>query len=417
VETQLLYARIELQFGVNMSFVMPLVTPTGAKRSDYPTGELLGIVSGANVTYYTQDDFFMESPPAALCTTILSTPVVLSSRFMGLHQRTDAFGLNANIGVNRSHDQAPRWSNMNPSNGVFADAGLGAWLTASKARGAETIYTFMGTPTWASARPVEGNDPYGTPGGMAEPANISTLSSFVTWLMTNYGSQIDYLEVWNEPKYRTDINSFFSGTPAKLAEMARAINLAAKAIKPTVKIIGIAVADCTNTDTLPAGSSNSGVQITNLFLSASDGNGGLGKDWIDILSFHGYTSSPNLSVFNGSKTLIDNMKTANGVSALPIWDTEFNYINPDFGLYTGSETARTRALVRLIIMKIVIGFERVLPYAMAGSGSLRVLGTQDAVDEWNRWCNILNGATVSRINRIGTNGQLACVINGQNYLI
>lgn len=400
-----------------MTFTIPITTPTGAKRSDYPTGELYGVTSGSNYLYYTQDDLFMDGLPAALGSNLLNTPVVLSSRFMGLHQRTDAFGLSASIGTNRGHDQAPQWADCNPLIGVFTDAGLGAWLTASKARGAETVYAIFSTPTWASARPTESDPLYGNLGGRAEPASMASLSAFVTWLMTNYGSQIDYLEVWNEPKYNTTGSSFYSGTPAKLAEMARTINLAAKAIKPTIKIIGIAVADCTGTDTLPAGSSNSGVQITNLFLSASDGNGGLGKDWIDILSFHSYATSPNLSAFDGSKTLIDNMKTANGVSSMPIWADEFNYFNPDFGLYTGSETARTRALIRLCVRKIPIGFNRVMPYAMAGSGTLRVLATQESVNEWNRWCNILNGATVSRINRVGTNGQLACIINGQNYLI
>jgi hypothetical protein len=400
-----------------MTFTIPITTPANARRSDYPSGEILGVTSGANILYYTADDLFMDSLPAVLGSNLLNTPLVLSSRFMGLHQRTDAFGLNASIGTNRSHDQAPQWADCNPSSGVFVDAGLGAWLTASKNAGSETIYTIFSTPTWASARPAESDPLYGNLGGRAEPANMSTLSSFVTWLMTNYGSQIDYLEVWNEPKYNTTASSFYSGTPAKLAEIARTINLAAKAIKPTVKIIGIAVADCTGTDTLPAGSSNSGVQITNLFLSASDGNGGLGKDWIDIISFHSYATSPNLSAFDGSKTLIDNMKAANGVSSMPIWADEFNYIGPDFGLYTGTEVARTRALIRLCVRKIPIGFERIMPYAMAGSGNLRVLGTQESVNEWNRWCNILNGATVTRINRVGANGQLACIINGQNYLI
>lgn len=401
-----------------MTFTIPITTPTGAKRSDYQTGEILGVTSGANILYYTADDLFMDGLPAALGTNLLNTPIVLSPRFMGLHQRADAFSLNASIGTNRSHDQAPRWSRINTANGIFNDLGLGAWLAASKARGAETIYTIFSTPTWASARPSELDPLYGDLGGRAEPANMTSLASFVTWLMTNYGDLIDYLEVWNEPKYNTTGSSFYSGTPAKLAEMARTINLTAKAIKPSIKILGVAVADCTGTDTLPAGSSNSGVQITNLFLSASDGNGGLGKDWIDILTFHSYASgSPNLSQFDGTKTLIDNMKAANGVTSMPIWANEFNYISPDFGLYTGSEVSRTRALIRLCVRKIPIGFDRLMPYAMAGSGTLRVLATQESVDEWNRWCNILNGATVSRINRVGTNGQLACVINGVTYLI
>lgn len=400
-----------------MTFTIPINTPANARRSDYPSGEILGVQSGANILYYTQDDFFMDGLPAALGTNLLNTSTVLSSKFLGLHIKAeDIVPSGLIVGTNRSTDQAPKWNDCNPSSGVFVDAGLGAWLTASKNAGAETIYTIYLTPTWASARPSESDPLYGVLGSRAEPASMATLAAFVTWLMTNYGDLIDYLEIRNEPKYNTTASSFYSGTPSTLAQEARIVNITAKAIKPTVKIIGIAVADCTGTDTLPAGSSNSGVQITNLFLSASDGNGGLGKDWIDILSFHSYATSPNLSAFDGSKTLINNMKTANSVSAMPVWGTEFSYISPDFINYTGAGASRMRALIRLVLMNLVIGFERAIPYAYAQL----TLGWQKdpaANAEWNKWAAILNGATVTRINRIGANGQLACVINGQNYLI
>lgn len=366
---------------------------------------------------YNADDLFGASLLAGMGTVLLSGSVVLDQKYMGLHCTASDAG-KATISTARAHDQAPQWKAMNPSNGVYTDAGMGAWLDAMKANGADTIVTIFGTPTWASARPAEGADQYGTPGGKAEPSNMTYLSDYVTWLMTTYGSKIDYLEVWNEPKYSySKPGSYFSGTPAKLAEMAKAINVAAKAVKPTVKIMGVGATGVTFTDGLAAGTSNSGVDITKYFLDASDGAGGFGKNWIDIISVHTYDHSGtnNLANLDAVKGLISTIKTSSGVAGMPVWSSEFGYITPEFQYYVGPSAARIAALVRYVLMHVVMGMDRCVLYAYGSTMGWQKDPACDA--EWTRWAKILNGATVSRINRVGANGQLACVINGANYLV
>lgn len=393
-----------------MSTTLAITPAAGTKYSDQPVG-LAGVQSSSSLfTLYQNDDLFSTSIPAQLGTNLLSTPVVLSAKSIGLHI-TAADSTKVNFNIARSHDMAPRWNQMNTSSGVFVDAGLGAWLTAMKAAGAEVIYTIFGTPTWASARPAEGGDPYGVPGGIAEPASMSTLSAFVTWLMTNYGNLIDYLEVWNEPKYSIGNASYFSGTPSKLAEMAKTINQAAKAVKPGIKILGVG---CTGVLYTGAGS---GIDYTNQFLAASDGGAGFGKDWIDILTVHTYAhdGANDIRALKNTKGYIDGIKSSNGISSKEVWSTEYSYITPDFSNYPGPDAGKGTAFARYVLWNLAGGMVRMVQYRY--DGSLGWGGGPRANDIWNFWVSTLSGATVSVINQIGNGTAIAAVINGQRYIV
>lgn len=397
-----------------MPFNRPITTPTNYREWNHPEGQIYAEVSGADWTVYTADDLFSASIPAALGTNLLNTPTAVDSRFMGLHCPASA-AAGVSISTARSHDMgAPKWNQMHTADGVFVDAGLSAWLTAMKAAGAEVIYTIFGTPTWLSARPSETGDPYGVLGGIAEPADMAKLGAFVTWLMTNYGSQIDYLEVWNEPKYSTGGSSYFSGTASKLAEIAKTINQAAKAVKPSVKIMGVGATGMFTFD----GLADAGVTHTNSFLAASDGASGFGKQWIDILSVHTYAhdGTNNLRYVPDTKGFLDAIKAANGISSMPVWSSEYGYITPEFRLYAGPVDAQIKALARYALQHVAAGMVRCVLYAY-GRTALDWPAGLAGVPEWNRWCSIINGSTISVINRVGPRGHLACVINGQNYLV
>ncbi len=389
---------------------MAVTAAADARYASQPGG-YAGVQTATNVfTVYQDDDLFSASIPAVLGTNLLSTPVVLDAKFIGLHVSTSE-ATRVRFGLARSHDCAPRWNNMHTGSGTFVDAGLGAWLNAMKAQGAEVIYTIFGTPTWASARPSETGDPYGTLGAIAEPASMSNLSAFVTWLMTTYGSQIDHLEVWNEPKYQVGGASYFSGTASKLAEIAKTINQAAKAVKPAINILGVG---CTGVLFNGAGS---GVTYTDQFLAASDGASGFGKDWIDAISVHTYAhdGANNIAALASTKGWLDGIKASNGVSSKPVWSTEYGYITPEFTAYAGPGAARGNAYARYALWNVVAGMQRIVQYRYsAGLG----WGPDASVDEvWNLWAQRLNGATVSVINRIGSGPALAAVINGQRYIV
>jgi len=382
----------------------PMTTPANARSSDYPPF-ILAQQNGTNFDCYEQSDLFINAIPAALGTNLLEGPVVLDSNFVGMHVPQASAASYAGC-WNRSHDMAPRWSQMNPANGVYRFDGILNWLRTCKSVGSQTVVTLFSTPTWASARPAEVNTVYPSDvGGMAEPANMAYLSTFVTQLMLTCGDYIDYIEVWNEPQ--TAGNTYYTGTPAKLAEMARTINLAAKAIKPSVKILGVA---CTGVNNNTAGF---GIDYTDQFLKASDGAAGTGKLWIDAISLHTYEHSGlnKLSNMYVTKGYVTTLKANNGIAAMPVWSTEFGYINPDFSLYTGTEANRAKALLRFFLWNVAIGMQRATLYPLGWSS------TDERAAYIRSIAAMLNGATVTRINQVGTSDGLACIINGTQYLV
>lgn len=394
-----------------MSFTIPLVTPSGTLSTQFPP-ILYAEKSGSNFLCYGEDDLFSPSIPAALGVNLLNTPVTLHPKYLGIHCQPDVAD-RVYVGTARNHDVAPRWSQLNPSSGVFQDFGLRRWLGRMKAAGADVVYTIFHTPTWASARPAEGGDQYGLPGALAEPASMASLSSFVTWLMTNYGSQIDYLEIWNEPKYFVGNSSFFSGTPAKLAEMARTIALAARAVKPSIRLMGVGCTGLVAFD----GSAGEGVGFTNQFLNASDGSGGFGRDWVDIVSVHTYVhdGANSIRLLSSIPGHLNTIRSTGGVASKPFWSSEWGYITPLFNTYQGSPAALIRSIARFAAYHIPMNLERTIWYSYATNYGWTP--SPEADQEWNKWCGIFNGATVSLINRVGAAGELACIINGTRYLI
>lgn len=395
-----------------MSYTFPLAPSAGIKSTSY-TPYIYAIQSGTNLLCYTESDYWSNSIPASLGTVLSSASTVLASNFLGIH-RSAGQGTSLRTLMARGHDTAPRWSQQNPSSGVFTDAGMSAWLTDMKNSGATTVVTVFHTPTWASARPTETGDPYGQLGALAEPLNMSTLGTYITWLMTNYGSQIDYLEIWNEPKYTNTNSSYFSGTPAKLAEIARTINQAAKAVKPSIQIMGVGCTGLINFD----GSSGEGVTYTNQFLAASDGAAGTGKDWIDILSVHTYVhdGTNNIGLVPSMKAYIDGIKTTNSITGMDVWSTEYGFVTPLFNAYTGPLTSLVDSIIRYTVLHVSVGIKRCIWYKYNSTYGWLPLDTQ-AIARWNYWASILNGGTITQINQITSRGQVAFTINGINYIL
>lgn len=394
-----------------MSTTMQVTPAANAKFADQPAF-LAGGQTATNVfTVYQQDDLFSTGIPAVLGSNLVAAPVTLANDFLGIHLTISDIP-SVRCGIARTHDTAPKWNQQNPSSGVFIDAGMGAWLRASKAAGATTIVTIFGTPTWASARPAEGGDPYGVPGGIAEPANMTNLATYVTWLVSTYYSWIDVLEVWNEPKYQVGNASFFSGTASKLAEVAKTIYQAAKAVKPTITIVGVG---CTG---VLYNSTGSGIQYTDQFLAASDGVSGTGKNWIDVISVHTYAHDGfnDISQMINTKGYLDTIKTSNGIANMDVWATEWGYITPAMQNYTGPAAGKIAMHVRYALWNVVCGMKRAIMYRYGADG-LGWGADTESLQLWNQWAQRLNGATVSLINRVGNSPQLAAIINGARYII
>lgn len=187
----------------------------------------------------------------------------------------------------------PFWSRIHTSDGVFD------WTNFDSAaqyhcvdRGRKLLKTIYQTPTWLSSNAAI--DPYGYPGGSHAPTDNSKLSAYVTEFMQRYNAvsafnpggtkHIFAVEVWNEPSFSTigTAGVQFAGTYTQLAAMAKVIYQAVKAVDSSCQVIATGF-------TNEGGYNGEGVPRTLNFLKASDGAGGFGKDWIDGVSYHGYS--------------------------------------------------------------------------------------------------------------------------------
>jgi hypothetical protein len=172
---------------------------------------------------------------------------------------------------------------------VYDWSGLDASIAAHKARGATITYTVYGTPTWAATATGQTHqDAYGAYGGADKPSNISYLSTFITALVTRYGSDIKYIEIWNEPTFVQNWTGFFWGSAIDLVAMGNAIYTAAKAVNPNVIILSPGFSG--NTNLVP-------------FLSALDPvSGKYGHQVCDHVAIHPYSHSYR-GLYSGSDIL------------------------------------------------------------------------------------------------------------------
>ncbi len=133
------------------------------------------------------------------------------------------------------------------------------------------------------------------------PKDMNELTKFTTWLMTNFGDNIAWIEGQNEAnssylwdgtlKQNQGGGSWWMGSLTQLGEMQKRIYQAAKAVKPTVLIGSPALTGLTPDQPINRYAKNrsSAYQL----LTASDGAGGKLSNWIDFLPFHVYDLGAN----------------------------------------------------------------------------------------------------------------------------
>ena len=139
-----------------------------------------------------------------------------------------------------------------------------------------------------------GND--GGYGYMNPPKDFSKVNAFISWLMSNYGNKITWIEGPNEANSGHTIDGkiayfrgqglWWAGTFEQLGEMMRRVNVTAKAINPAVLIGAPSITGLHNGQPINQSLSNraNGYQL----LSAGDGAKGKLVDWVDFVPFHIY---------------------------------------------------------------------------------------------------------------------------------
>jgi hypothetical protein len=155
----------------------------------------------------------------------------------------------------------------------------------------------------------------GNYGYMNPPKDFTKVNLFITWLMKNYGKNIDWIEGQNEansgrtPKgeiwYTQGQGLWWAGSFDQLGEIMRRVNVAAKAIKPEVQIGAPSITGLHNGQPINQGPSNraNGYQL----LSAGDGAGGKLIEWVDFVPFHVYDLGAAWQLNVDRRTLYDTL--------------------------------------------------------------------------------------------------------------
>ncbi len=366
-------------------------------------------------TFSTIDDFFSADVAPELGANVFSGTLQVHPRFAGMHYHRSV--PTVRHGVARNIDCAGcNWSDVARALGAYDWGALDAFVATAAAAGRDIVYCFVSTPTWASARPFEPG--HYVSGGDAEPARIEDLGDFAAAVCARYkarGTPITAFEIWNEPKYDrgggVGAGNYFTGTPASLAAMARAVHRSVKAIDVQALVLSPAPTGLEYAWDLGDGS---GTDHLNSFLAAPDGAGGIGRDWVDAVAFHAYSHDGYNNLY-AIPLMFANLRRCmanNGLAGKPVWVTETSAITPALASFTPEH--QQAYIARTLLLALGAGAERVVWYAW--DDSLGFADQPAVAAEWDRLVGLLAGARITLVNSL-RNKQVAAIVNGDRWLV
>ena len=388
-----------------------IVTPQSVPAS------VIGLrAASSNYVFDTVDDLYATDIAPHLGTSVLATPLVVPTRFAGMHyhvQRpTVAYSVARNVDL-----AGCMWSSIAAAGrGLYDWTALDAFVAAAAAGGRDVIFNFLGTPTWASARPSEPGH-YGA-GSDAEPADVGDLAAFASAACARYavrGTPIAAFEIWNEPKYAggggVSSGNYFTGTPQSLATMARAIYQAVKAQDANALVLSPAP---TGLEYAWVAGDGSGTDNLDLFLGAPDDRGGSGRNWVDAIAFHAYSHDGTNNVF-AIPQMVANVRRCmalHGLAGRPVWITETSAITPALATFVAQH--QQDYIARTLLLALGCGVERVVWYAW--DDPLGFAAQPAVAARWNALVAQLAGATLSVVNALSTR-QVAAIVGGVRVLV
>ncbi|MDP2014318.1 MAG: glycosyl hydrolase 53 family protein [Actinomycetota bacterium] len=306
----------------------------------------------------------------------------------------------------RLWDMGMAWRDINPSPGVFTFTVMDQRIAQAEAAGAKPLVVLGLTPTWAAANPSAGDPRWGA-GTASAPSNPDTYTAYVTAIMQRYGARIGAVEVWNEANLQT----FWTGTPAEMADLTARAYKAIKSISPNTQVIAAStttrLASSVATFFAPyaAALKSAGYPFDAWTIHTYPaGNQGPADRYQDVLEWRG--------------VLIE--ATQNDQAALnkQVWDTEVNYglagpgptPHSDFDANTsGQFVARTFVdSVRLGIDATFWYMWTATSYSLLGvqmfNGTTTTIGAYNTTRAW------LSGATLKGCDDL--NGVIRCYFTG-----
>jgi hypothetical protein len=196
------------------------------------------------------------------------------------------------FGLVRLWDTGTRWSNLEPSPGVWNWQRMDYYVNAAVGAHEQVLYTLGMPPQWASSAPNDARS-----GADAPPATLATWRAYVRTVALRYKGRIHDWEIWNE------VNAaFYTGSTKELVRLTQAAAQELRAVDPANVVLS---PDFTR----------SGLPMLSEFLA--DG-GGRSIDAVSMHAYPGRTPEADAPYFTAVR---DIMRRA-GVGALPLWNTE-----------------------------------------------------------------------------------------------
>jgi len=306
----------------------------------------------------------------------------------------------------RLWDMGMAWRDVNPSPGVFNFTVMDQRMAQAEAAGARPLVVLGLTPQWAAQNPNAGDPRWGA-GTASAPSNPDTYTAYVTAIMQRYGSRIGAVEVWNEANLQT----FWTGTPAEMADLTARAYKTIKSISPSTQVIAA------STTTRLAAS------VASFFAPYAAALKSMGYP-IDAWTIHTYPAGNQgpadryQDVLEWRGVLID--ATQNDPAALnkQVWDTEINYglagpgpiPHSDFDANTSGQF-----VARTFVDSVRLGIDATFWYMWTATsysllGVQMFNGTTTTIGAYNTARGWLTGATLKGCDQL--NGVIRCYFTG-----
>lgn len=274
-----------------------------------------------------------SSPPQTAPTPLASSGV--SAQYFGMHVHDVANWPSLSFGSLRLWDAGVTWPSLEPALGQWNFANLDGIVSKCQENSVDVLMVLGLSPQWASARPTEPSA-YQL-GNAAEPGNIQDWRDFVQTVATRYRGRIHAYEIWNEPNDPT----FFSGTPAKMLELATEAYKILKQVDPTVTVLS------------PAATEQGGVAWLDQYLA---GGGGAVAD---VIAYHLYVHPNPPENMLPLLAQVKAIMAQHGQSSKPVWDTETGWHSPA----TFTQTDEAAFVARSYLLAASGGVSRFFWYA------------------------------------------------------
>jgi len=300
-------------------------------------------------------------------------------RYFGLHIHhlwQDTEWPSIDFGTWRLWDAHVMWSYLEPHPGVYDFSLLDKYVQVAQDHDVDLVMTLDGTPTWASARPLEVpmhlGGVRGAAGLAAEPQSLSSWNDFVRTVATRYKGKIHYYEIWNEPMSQP----FFTGSPQTMVGIVKSASAVLKQVDPSIKVLSP-----------PVSGDDKGLSWLESFLRAGGGQ------YVDIYGFHFYVGGEpekGLSKVENARLMLRQF----GQDSKPMWNTEAGWQVSQLGPQVSSQY-----VARALLLGWPAGLGRYIYYswdhpqmgiAPNGNMSTPMVRAYGTIEQW------MQGAVVTR---------------------